>query len=138
MSPSSFNIELREGTPVLIRTVQPEDKHLLEIGMVHPSKESRYSRFFHPVSEAAGFVAASGGTLIVVTTAAIISGAIGAAVSIVLAAFLTKEHTERVTEHLLHGGLLLWVRTWDQEHECRAVDIRSNHGADDVHLHKRS
>lgn len=87
---------------------------------------------------AAGFVAASGGTLIAVASAGIVAGTLGVAICSVLAASLSKEHTKHVKEHLLHSGLLLWVRTWDREHERRAVEILSKHGADDVHLHKIS
>ena len=49
---AKFTVEtaLRDGTPVLMRPVQPDDKHLLEAGMGHLSKESRYFRFFGPVS----------------------------------------------------------------------------------------
>ena len=42
---------LRDGTTVLIRPLQSDDKHLLEIGLEHLSKESRYFRFFSTVSE---------------------------------------------------------------------------------------
>ncbi len=87
---------------------------------------------------AAGFVAASGGTLIAVASAGIVAGTLGVAICSVLAASLSEEHTKHVKEHLLHSGLLLWVRTWDREHERRAVEIQSKHGADDVHLHKIS
>jgi RimJ/RimL family protein N-acetyltransferase len=49
---AKFTIEtaLRDGTPVRMRPVQPDDKHLLEVGMEHLSKESRHFRFFGPVS----------------------------------------------------------------------------------------
>lgn len=42
---------LRDGTPILIREVEPEDKHLLEIGFSHLSDRSRHFRFLHPVSQ---------------------------------------------------------------------------------------
>ncbi len=49
---AQFTVEtaLRDGTPVRMRPVQPDDKHLLEVGMKHLSEESRYFRFFRPVS----------------------------------------------------------------------------------------
>ena len=46
-----INTELRDGTPVRIRQVQADDKHLLEIGLEHLSKQDRYFRFFRPVSK---------------------------------------------------------------------------------------
>ena len=44
-------IELRDGSKVLIRPVTPDDKHLIEIGLAHLSKEGRYFRFFRPISK---------------------------------------------------------------------------------------
>lgn len=43
--------ELRDGTPVLIRPIRPEDKPLLVDGFERLSEESRYRRFLSPVSE---------------------------------------------------------------------------------------
>ncbi len=43
---SLFKIELRDGTPVQIRPVEPGDRHLLELGMENLSDQSRYNRFF--------------------------------------------------------------------------------------------
>lgn len=39
---------LRDGTPILLRLVAPEDKALLERGFANWSAESRYARFFVP------------------------------------------------------------------------------------------
>ncbi len=39
--------KLRDGTPVMIRQVRPEDKKYLEFGMEHLSLESRHFRFFN-------------------------------------------------------------------------------------------
>ena len=50
MSTDSFKTTLRDGTPVLIRPVGPNDKHALETGLEHLSSRSRYFRFFGPVS----------------------------------------------------------------------------------------
>jgi hypothetical protein len=36
------------------------------------------------------------------------------------------------------GGLLLWVRTRDLEHEQRAKHILERHSGDDVHVHELS
>jgi hypothetical protein len=41
-------------------------------------------------------------------------------------------------EQLARGGLLLWVRTRDAEHERRAVDVVTRNRADDVHVHDLS
>ncbi len=49
MQPQPIKTCLRDGTPILIRAVEPEDKHLLEIGFEHLSDRSRYFRFLHTV-----------------------------------------------------------------------------------------
>lgn len=41
-----INTSLRDGTPVLIRQVQADDKEHLQIGMSHLSPETRHFRFF--------------------------------------------------------------------------------------------
>lgn len=51
MQPEPIKTHLRDGTPILIRPVEPEDKHLLEIGFEHLSDRSRYFRFLHPVAK---------------------------------------------------------------------------------------
>lgn len=51
MKIDSFQTTLRDGTPVLIRPVGPDDKHALQTGLEHMSSRSRYFRFFGPVSK---------------------------------------------------------------------------------------
>lgn len=46
-----FEVELLDGTRVVVRPVKPDDKHLIEIGLQQLSEESRYFRFFHPISK---------------------------------------------------------------------------------------
>lgn len=42
---------LRDGTPVRLRPIQPDDKRLLVRGFERLSEDSRYRRFFTPMSE---------------------------------------------------------------------------------------
>jgi RimJ/RimL family protein N-acetyltransferase len=42
---------LRDGTPVLIRPISPDDKELLQRGLRRLSESSRFRRFMRPVSE---------------------------------------------------------------------------------------
>jgi GNAT superfamily N-acetyltransferase len=42
---------LRDGTPVVIRPIRPDDKHMLTEGFNRLSEESRIRRFLAPVSE---------------------------------------------------------------------------------------
>jgi hypothetical protein len=44
-------VRLRDGTRVRLRPVQPDDKHLLVRGFERLSEDSRYRRFFTPMSE---------------------------------------------------------------------------------------
>ena len=42
---TSFDFELRDGTPIQLRPVRPEDKERLQESLKHLSSESRYLRF---------------------------------------------------------------------------------------------
>jgi len=42
------HVTLRDGTQLLLRLVEPQDKELLKRGFEHWSAESRYARFFVP------------------------------------------------------------------------------------------
>ena len=44
-------VELRDGTPLLIRPIQPDDKALLKEGLARLSTRSRYQRFAMAVKE---------------------------------------------------------------------------------------
>ena len=80
-------------------------------------------------------VVASGGTLAAAVAALAISGTIGASVGTLLAALVGHNYAQEIEDHLKQGGLLLWVRTRDKEHEARATGILKEMGAGDVHLH---
>ena len=80
-------------------------------------------------------VVASGGPLMAALVAATVSGGAGLSFGAVLAALLGRRHAEYIEEQLERGGLLLWVRTWNEGDEKRAVSILSSHSAGDVHVH---
>ncbi len=84
---------------------------------------------------AAGAIVASGGTLAAAISGAALAGGAGGLVGSVLAKLLDDHHARDLQEQLDHGGLLLWVRTRDAEHEKRAVDILNRHSGRDVHVH---
>jgi len=46
---NQLNIQLKDGTAVLLRPVLPEDRQRLENGLLRMSAESRYQRFFSPI-----------------------------------------------------------------------------------------
>lgn len=47
----TFRTALRDGTPILIRPVMPDDKHLLQEGFARLSEVSRYRRFMQTLTE---------------------------------------------------------------------------------------
>jgi hypothetical protein len=84
---------------------------------------------------AAGAIVASGGTLAAAITGTALAGGVGTLIGSVLAKLVGDHHAHHLQEQLDHGGLLLWVRTRDAEHEKRAVDILRKHSGRDVHVH---
>ncbi len=47
----SYRFTLKDGTPILVRAIRPEDKRLLQQGMAQLSEVSRYRRFMSLVTE---------------------------------------------------------------------------------------
>lgn len=80
-------------------------------------------------------IVASGGAIGAAILAAVLGGGGGAAIGSIFAGLLGKKHADYLNDQLEHGGLLLWVRTRDAEHEKRAVEILSRHSGQDVHVH---
>ncbi|WP_306119237.1 MULTISPECIES: hypothetical protein [unclassified Roseitalea] len=88
-----------------------------------------------PALVGASAVVASGGALAAAIAAAAIYGGVGAALGTVLAGLVGKRRAREIADHLERGGLLLWVRTRDPQHEKRALAIMDGHNAADVHVH---
>ncbi|MHA1567597.1 MAG: hypothetical protein ACTSX7_19980 [Alphaproteobacteria bacterium] len=84
---------------------------------------------------AAGIMIAAGGPLAATIAAVAAASGAGAVIGGILVALVGKHHAQYLQEQLDHGGLLLWVRTWDGAHEKRAIEILSRHSAHDVHIH---
>jgi hypothetical protein len=84
---------------------------------------------------AAGLILASGGSMAAAILAASAAGGAGGVIGAVLGKLIGDRHAQTLQEQLDRGGLLLWVRTWDEEHEKRAVDILRRHTGRDVHVH---
>lgn len=91
--------------------------------------------FYVGAAAAAGAVFASGGTLAAAIAASALAGGAGGVIGSVLASIVGKHHADYLQTQLDRGGLLLWIRTWDVEHEKRATRILSRHSAHDVHVH---
>ena len=86
-----------------------------------------------PAVVAAGTVVASAGVVAAAVTGTAIAGAL---IGTVLAHWLDKSHAEHLQEQLDRGGLLLWVRTPDEDAQRRALAILTRHSAHDVHIHQ--
>lgn len=84
---------------------------------------------------AAGAILVSGGALATALAGMALAGGGGALVGGLLAKLVGDRHAEYLQEQLERGGLLLWVRTWNQEDEHRAVEILNRHSGADVHVH---
>ncbi|MEO1240829.1 MAG: hypothetical protein AAFX54_02885 [Pseudomonadota bacterium] len=84
---------------------------------------------------AAGMVAAAGGPLTIGVAAVAAAAGAGAALGVVLAGLIGRRRAEFIENQLDHGGLLLWVRTWDAREEEKAVKILQANNASDVHIH---
>jgi hypothetical protein len=87
---------------------------------------------------AGGAVVVAGGTLVSAIVAAVAFGGSGGLIGAVLAKIIDDIHAMRIEEQLEHGGLVLWVRTWNEGDERRAVDILQRHSGEDVHVHSLS
>lgn len=83
-----------------------------------------------------GPLAAAGGTIAAMLAAAALGGGAGGLIGTLLADFLGDWHASRIVEQLEHGGLLLWVRTWDAGQENDAVQILERNSGRDVHIHE--
>ncbi|AOL23779.1 hypothetical protein Ga0102493_112774 [Erythrobacter litoralis] len=84
---------------------------------------------------AIGGIVASGGSLLAIIVGAVAASGAGGALGTALAKLVGEHHAKHLQDQLDHGGLLLWVRTWDSSDEERAAAILSKHSGHDVHLH---
>lgn len=71
-----------------------------------------------------------------VTLAAVaLGGGGGAAIGMGIVTMLGHRMDENVLRQIDQGGLILWVRTPDAEHEAIALDIMRKHGAHHIQIH---
>jgi hypothetical protein len=74
-------------------------------------------------------------TLAASIAAVAIGGSPAAVLGVLLARRAGKSHEQYYVDHIAHGGMLLWVRVRDKEHEELAVKILKGHSGRDVHVH---
>lgn len=64
-----------------------------------------------------------------------IGGSPTAVIGTLLARRVGKHHKDYYANQIQHGGILLWVRTWDKQKQDLAVKILKGHSGHDVHVH---
>jgi hypothetical protein len=83
----------------------------------------------------AGAIVVSGGSIVAAIVAATLAGGAGGVVGSLLAKWLGDNHAQYLQTQIIHGGLLLWVRTRTMRAEELAVNILRKHSSRDVHVH---
>jgi hypothetical protein len=91
--------------------------------------------FYIGAFAAAGAILASGGALGTILAGAAAAGGGGILIGAVLGEYIDEHHAKYLQEQLEHGGLLLWVRAWDERREQLAKQILLKHSGRDVHVH---
>jgi hypothetical protein len=84
---------------------------------------------------AAGAIVASGGTLTAVIIGAALTGGAGGLIGSILAKWVGEDHARYLQQQVDHGGLLLWVRTWNAADEEHAMSILKKHSGKQAHIH---
>jgi hypothetical protein len=84
---------------------------------------------------AIGVVVMSGAAMGAAIAAAVLAGGTGGLVGSVLARWVGHHHAAHLRDQIENGGLLLWVRAWNDSDEARALEIVARHAAAQVHAH---
>lgn len=84
----------------------------------------------------AGVIAATGGTVALLLGGTVLAGSAGGLAGYVFANKMERKLAQDLMQALDEGGLLLWARTTDPDHEKRATEILRKHGATHVHVHE--
>lgn len=80
-------------------------------------------------------IVAGGGALAAALIAMGVGGGGGASIGALLARMIEKHHADYIADELSHGGLVLWVRTWNDADEASATKVLKVHSGQDVHVH---
>jgi hypothetical protein len=74
-------------------------------------------------------------TLAASVAAIAIGGGPAAVMGVLLARRVGQHHKDYYADQIRNGGILMWVRCRDKEHEDLAIKILKGHSGRDVHLH---
>lgn len=74
-------------------------------------------------------------SLVASIAAVAIGGSPAAVIGTLFARRVSNHHKDYYENQVRHGGILMWVRTRDKEHEELATKILEGHSGRDVHIH---
>ncbi len=133
------DLEDKFGEPAVSPAMVEDNAETPRESPVRPEEQTIGAGVMVGVPAYVGAVAAAiaaGPISIPATLAAVTLGGTGGALMGGLLAKLMGDHyTHEVDAQIQKGGLLLWVRTPDQERESLACDIMQAHGAKNVRVH---
>jgi hypothetical protein len=67
--------------------------------------------------------------------AGIVTGMVASLAGVGVIKLIQRRQRNWAQAQLARGGLLLWARTWTEEHERAAMDAMQRNGGHDVHVH---
>ncbi|RMD92172.1 MAG: hypothetical protein D6811_07405 [Alphaproteobacteria bacterium] len=82
-----------------------------------------------------GGVLATGGAAALALAVAGVTGALGAGLGAALANAIEESHARKLAEAMAAGGIVLWVRTPDDQAEKTAIRVLTEAGGEHVHAH---
>jgi hypothetical protein len=133
------DLEEKFGAPAVSPAVVEDNAQVPRESPVREEEQAIGTGVMVGVPAYVGAVAAAiatGPVSIPATLAAVtLGGGAGAVLGGVTAKLLGNHYTHEIDAQIQKGGLLLWVRTPDQERENVACDIMQAHGAKHVRVH---
>jgi hypothetical protein len=87
---------------------------------------------------ASGAIIATGGGAVVALIGSAAAGGGGAVAGNFIGHMLSKQMAEPMEDQINRGGIVLWALLRSPDHETRARDILSRHGAADVHVQQHA
>lgn len=83
----------------------------------------------------AGAVIVWGGSAVSALIGAAGAGFIAVMIGLIVAKLIDERQRRWAQAQVRRGGLLLWARVWNEEHERIASDVMRRNGGADVHVH---
>ncbi len=96
-----------------------------------PKAKAKHLDHYINIAEAVGVIE----TFKDLQPAIAIGGSPAAVIGTLLARRVGRHHKDYYAEQIKNGGILLWVRTFDDKKRDLAVKILKGHSGRDVHVH---